>query len=42
MSKFYPTNRFKWIIPKDFGSNKYRSNSLAGCVLEVDFEYRKQ
>ena len=27
MSKFLPTSDFKWADPKDFGSNKYSSNS---------------
>ena len=38
MSKFLPTNRFKWI---DFDSNKYNSNSSKGCFLEFDVEYSK-
>ena len=27
---------------KQFNSNKYRSISLKGCVLEVDLEYPKE
>ena len=27
MSKFHPTGGFKWVGPKDFDSDKYRSNS---------------
>ena len=42
MSKFLPTSRFKWIDPKEFDLNKYSSNSLRGCVLEVDLEYPKE
>ena len=36
MSKFLPTDGFKWVDPKNFDSNKYSNNSLKGCVLEVD------
>ena len=42
MSKFLPTSAFKWIDPKEFDLNKYTSNSLKGCVLEVDLEYPKE
>ena len=28
MSKFLPMGGFKWIDPKEFGPNKYASNSL--------------
>ena len=42
MSKFLPTNRFKWIDPKEFELNKYTSNSSKVCVLEVDLEYLKE
>ena len=42
MSKFLPTNRFKWIDPKVFDLNKYTSNSSKGCVLEVDLKYPKE
>ena len=42
MSKFLPTNGFKWINPKEFDSNKYSNNSSKGCVLEVDLEYLKE
>ena len=27
ISKFLPTSRFKWIVPKEFDVNKYTSNS---------------
>ena len=39
MSKFIPTNGFKWIHAKEFDLNKYTNNSSKGCVLEVDLEY---
>ena len=42
MFKFFPTDKFKWIVPKDFGLNKYNKNISKGCVLEVDFEYPKE
>ena len=42
MSKFLPTNGFKWIDPKYLDSNKYNKNSSKGCVLEIDFEYPKK
>ena len=42
MSKFLPTNGFKWIDKKEFDWNKYTSISSKGCVLEVDLEYRKE
>ena len=42
MSKFRPTGKFKLIDPKEFDLNKYSSNSLEGCVLEFDLEYRKE
>ena len=41
MSKFLQTCGFKWIHPKEFELNKYATNSLKGCVLEVDLEYPK-
>ena len=41
MSKFLPTNRFKWIDTKEFNLNKYPHNRQKRCVLEVDFEYPK-
>ena len=41
MSKLPATGGFKWINPKDFDSNKYTSNSLNSCVLEVDLGYPK-
>ena len=42
MSKFLPTSGFQWINPKEFNFNKYTSNSLKGCVLEVDLEYPRE
>ena len=42
MSKFLPTSGFKWIDPKKVLLNKYTSNSLKGCALEVDLEYPKE
>ena len=42
MSKFLLTSGFKWIDPKEFDLNKCTSNSLKGCVLEVDLEYPKE
>ena len=42
MSKFRPTSGFKCTDPKEFDLNKYTSNSLKGCVLEVDLEYPKE
>ena len=42
MSKFLPTNGFQWIDPKEFDLNKYASNSLKECILEVDLEYPKE
>ena len=42
VSKFLPTTGFKWIDPKKFDSSKYSSNSLKGCVLEVDLEHPKE
>ena len=42
MSKFLPRSGFKWIDPKEFGLNKYTSNSSKGCVLKVDLEYPKE
>ena len=38
ISKFLPTNGFKWIHPKEFDLNKYTSNSSKGCIPEVDPE----
>ena len=42
MSKFLSTSGFKWIDPKEFHLNKYTSNILKECVLEVYLEYPKQ
>ena len=41
MSKLFPTSGFKWINSKEFDWNKYSSNSLKGCVLEVDLKTPK-
>ena len=41
MSKFLPKSRFKWLDPAKFNLDKNDDNSLRGCVLEVDLEYRK-
>ena len=41
MSKFLPTSGFKWIDQKEFGLNKYTSNSSKVCLLKVDLEYPK-
>ena len=32
MSKFLPTDRFKWIDPKELDFHKYSSNSPKVCV----------
>ena len=42
ISKFLPTSGFKWIDRKQFYLNKYTSNSLKECVLEVNLEYPKK
>ena len=42
MSKFLSKGGFKWIDPKEFDLNKYTSNILKYCVLEVDFECPKE
>ena len=42
MPKFLLTSGFKWIDPKEFELNKCTSNSVKGCVLEVDLEYPKE
>ena len=42
MSKFLPISGFKWMDSKDFDFNKYTSNSLKRCDLEVDLEYPKE
>ena len=39
MSKFLQASGFKWLDPKEFGLNKYASNTSEGCVLEVNLEY---
>ena len=42
MSRFLPKCIFKWIDPKEFDFNKYTSNSLKECILEVKLEYLKE
>ena len=42
MSKFLPTNGFKWIDPKEIDLNKDTSTSPKECVFEVDLEYPKE
>ena len=42
VSKIFPAIEFKWIDPKEFDLNKYTSNRLKGCILEVDLEYPKE
>ena len=42
MSNFLPTNRFKWIDPKEFDLNRYTSNNSKEFALEVDLEYPKE
>ena len=39
MSKFLPTDGFKWIDPKEFDWSKYISNSSEGYVSEVHLAY---
>ena len=41
-SKVFPISGFKWVDTKEFDFNKYTSNSLKGCALEVDLEYPKE
>ena len=42
MSKFLSTILLKWIDPKEFGLNKYTSNSSKVCVIEADPEFSKE
>ena len=42
MSRFLPTDGFKWIDLKKFDSNKYSSNSSKGWVLEPYLKYLKE
>ena len=42
MSKFIPVVGFKWIDPKEFDSNEYRSSSLKSFVVEVYLEYLRE
>ena len=37
-----PASEFKWIDPREFESNKYSSNILIVCVLEIDIEYSRE
>ena len=37
-----PASEFKWIDPREFESNKYSSNILTVCVLEIDIEYSRE
>ena len=41
MCRFFPSNVFRWIDPKEFDLNKYTSDSSKGCVLEVDLKCSK-
>ena len=36
---FFPTSGFKWIDPKTFDLNKYRSNNSKGCILLSYLQY---
>ena len=42
MSKLLPSSGFKWRDPKEFGLNKFTTNSLKARVLTVDLEYPKE
>ena len=42
MSKLLPSSGFKWRDPKEFGMNKFTTNSLKARVLKVDLEYPKE
>ena len=41
MFKFLPTNKFKWIDPKEFDLKKCTSNSWKRCFLQVHLELRE-
>ena len=41
MSKFLPTDGFKWINPTKFDLNKDSSSCSKGCALEVDLDCPK-
>ena len=41
MFKFLPTNKFKWIDPKEFDLNKCTNNSWKRCFLQVHLELRE-
>ena len=38
-SKPLPTDRFKWIDPKEYDLNNYTNNGLKGSIIEVHLEY---
>ena len=43
MSKFLPISGFTWMDPKEPDNmNRYTRNCSKSCILEVDFEYRKE
>ena len=42
VSKFLPTDGFKWIDPKEFDMNNYTFSSSKGFVLKIDLEYPKE
>ena len=42
MCNFLATSAFKWINPKELDLNKYNSNSLNSCALEIDLVYPKK
>ena len=42
MSKFLTTSEFKCVDPNKFDLNKYTSNYLKGCILEVYLVYPKE
>ena len=42
MCNFLAASAFKWINPKELDLNKYNSNSLNSCALEIDLVYPKK
>ena len=42
MSKSLPRSKFKWLNPEKFNLDKYKDDTLRGCVLEVNLEYPKE
>ena len=42
MSKFLPTNGFKWISSNEFNVNKYTRNSSFCCFFVFDLDYSKE